>query len=171
MPMVGGIADPDYDWPSLPEKTPEEVALEIERQKKIEEDFAKSRKELLDNPMKVDLGKKDVLFVEYFGKYYLLDKSLSTYNGRLLLKNEIKYLSGLIFDDKGVIIKSRTHYNTFIQDIVNRKGSVLLMKYVEDLTHLTPVEAHTVLKQHKASVLRFTTVQAQFKEYVNSLPK
>jgi DnaJ-class molecular chaperone len=42
-----------------------------EAEEKFLEEGRIARQYLLDNPMKVDLGKQDVLFIWYYGSYYL----------------------------------------------------------------------------------------------------
>lgn len=165
MAMIGGIADSDYDFQVNPyQRTPEELAAEESTRRLQQEQIERARKELLDNPMKVDLGRKDVLFIIYFGKYYLINKVM--FNDTLVLKHETRYLSSLIFDDNGVILKAKPPLNKFIQAFVNKHGSERLLKITTDLTDISSIETQQIMKAHKSSVLRFETHKAELAQFI-----
>lgn len=172
MAMIGGIADPDYDFDSIvPEKTPEELAVIKEREERLLEECRKAREYLANNPMKVDLEKQDVLFIWFYGRYYLLNKRINTFSphGGLILKHSIMYGSWLVFDDKGIIYKAREHVNTFIQDIVNNSGSKKLLQQVIDLTDEDTSVAYEIMLQHQQSVESYVKRKESLNTFIKSI--
>lgn len=113
--------------------------------------------------MKVDLKKKDVLFVVYFGKYFLINKSS--------LCTSLVYRSSLIFDENGIITKAAPYTTMFIQDYVNSNGSDSLLQLTKDLTEFTKADAKSILLSHKNSVITYYNHIKELDLYVSKVEK